>query len=98
MREVQDRGAGEIVLNCMNQDGVRKGYDIAQLAAVRAIAQRAADRFGRRRRARAFLGRVRARARRRRARGERVSLRRQSTSAISSDICAAAGIAIRPVA
>jgi cyclase len=36
VREVQDRGAGEIVLNCMNQDGVRKGYDCAQLAAVRA--------------------------------------------------------------
>jgi cyclase len=37
VREVQDRGAGEIVLNCMNQDGVRKGYDLAQLAAVRAV-------------------------------------------------------------
>ena len=36
VREVQDRGAGEIVLNCMNQDGVRKGYDCIQLAAVRA--------------------------------------------------------------
>jgi cyclase len=36
VREVQDRGAGEIVLNCMNQDGVRKGYDIDQLALVRA--------------------------------------------------------------
>ena len=35
--EVQQRGAGEIVLNCMNQDGVRKGYDIEQLAAVRAV-------------------------------------------------------------
>lgn len=35
--EVIERGAGEIVLNCMNQDGVRKGYDIAQLSAVRAI-------------------------------------------------------------
>lgn len=34
--EVQDRGAGEIVLNCMNQDGVRQGYDCTQLAAVRA--------------------------------------------------------------
>ena len=33
--EVQSRGAGEIVLNCMNQDGVRKGYDLAQLSAVR---------------------------------------------------------------
>ena len=37
MREVQDLGAGEIVLNCMNQDGVRRGYDIEQLAAVRAV-------------------------------------------------------------
>ncbi len=33
--EVQDRGAGEIVLNCMNQDGVRNGYDVAQLRAMR---------------------------------------------------------------
>jgi cyclase len=37
IREVQDRGAGEIVLNCMNQDGMRRGYDIRQLAAMRAI-------------------------------------------------------------
>jgi cyclase len=29
--KVQSLGAGEIVLNCMNQDGVRKGYDIVQL-------------------------------------------------------------------
>lgn len=35
IREAQDRGAGEIVLNCMNQDGVRQGYDIAQLSVVR---------------------------------------------------------------
>ncbi len=35
--EVQERGAGEIVLNCMNQDGVRQGYDIEQLAQMRAI-------------------------------------------------------------
>jgi cyclase len=35
VNEVQDRGAGEIVLNCMNQDGVRRGYDCEQLAAVR---------------------------------------------------------------
>ena len=34
---VQELGAGEIVLNCMDSDGVRKGYDIEQLAAVRAI-------------------------------------------------------------
>lgn len=35
LSEVQQRGAGEIVLNCMNQDGVRKGYDIDQLSAAR---------------------------------------------------------------
>jgi len=35
--EAQDRGAGEIVLNCMNQDGVRKGYDCQQLRIVREI-------------------------------------------------------------
>jgi cyclase len=39
VREVQQRGAGEIVLNCMGSDGVRHGYDIEQLAAVRAICQ-----------------------------------------------------------
>lgn len=37
VREVQQRGAGEIVLNCMASDGVRRGYDIAQLSAVRGI-------------------------------------------------------------
>jgi cyclase len=35
--EAQQRGAGEIVLNCMASDGVRQGYDIQQLCAVRAI-------------------------------------------------------------
>lgn len=35
--EAQQRGAGEIVLNCMGSDGVREGYDLEQLAAVRAI-------------------------------------------------------------
>lgn len=35
VNEVQQRGAGEIVLNCMNQDGVRQGYDIEQLALIR---------------------------------------------------------------
>jgi len=37
VREVQERGAGEIVLNCMGSDGVRQGYDIEQLSAVRAL-------------------------------------------------------------
>ena len=33
--EVQRLGAGEIVLNCMDNDGVRRGYDIAQLRQAR---------------------------------------------------------------
>jgi len=37
IREVQDRGAGEIVLNCMASDGVRNGYDITQLRAMREV-------------------------------------------------------------
>jgi len=37
VREVQERGAGEIVLNCMTSDGVRRGYDVTQLKAVREI-------------------------------------------------------------
>ncbi|MCT7941524.1 imidazole glycerol phosphate synthase subunit HisF [Shewanella holmiensis] len=37
VEEVQKRGCGEIVLNVMNQDGVRGGYDIKQLSMVRAI-------------------------------------------------------------
>ena len=36
-QEVQARGAGEIVLNCMNHDGVRTGYDIAQLTTMREV-------------------------------------------------------------
>ncbi|WP_421786415.1 imidazole glycerol phosphate synthase subunit HisF [Hyphobacterium sp.] len=35
--EVTDRGAGEIVLNCMDEDGVRQGYDTTQLAAAREV-------------------------------------------------------------
>ncbi len=37
VREVQDRGAGEIVLNCMNRDGIKEGYDIDQLAMIREV-------------------------------------------------------------
>ena len=36
IREAQERGAGELVLNCMNRDGVREGYDCVQLVAIRA--------------------------------------------------------------
>jgi cyclase len=39
IREGQDRGIGEVVLNCMNQDGVRKGYDNEQLRLVRESCQ-----------------------------------------------------------
>ncbi len=34
VREATDRGAGEIVLNCMSKDGVRTGYDIAHTSDV----------------------------------------------------------------
>ncbi len=37
MDEVIDRGAGEIVLNCMGSDGVRSGFDVAQLARARRL-------------------------------------------------------------
>jgi cyclase len=37
VREVAARGAGEIVLNCMASDGVRQGYDIVQLQAIRPV-------------------------------------------------------------
>ena len=37
MIEVQQRGAGEIVLNCMGSDGVRAGYDLEQLSVARAV-------------------------------------------------------------
>jgi cyclase len=37
VREVQSRGAGEIVLNCMASDGVRQGYDVAQLRMIREL-------------------------------------------------------------
>ena len=36
LQEAQDRGAGEIVLNCMASDGVKNGYDLAQLTSLRA--------------------------------------------------------------
>ena len=35
VHEAQERGAGEIVLNCMANDGVRSGYDIEHLRNVR---------------------------------------------------------------
>jgi cyclase len=35
LREVQSRGAGEIVLNCINRDGTGEGYDLRQLSQAR---------------------------------------------------------------
>lgn len=37
IEQIQARGAGEIVLNCMNHDGVRQGYDISQLKMIRPL-------------------------------------------------------------
>lgn len=37
IKKVVSLGAGEIVLNCMNQDGVRQGYDIKQLKQARDV-------------------------------------------------------------
>ena len=37
--EAQRLGAGEIVLNCMGSDGVREGFDIDQLRAVREVCE-----------------------------------------------------------
>lgn len=37
--QAQALGAGEIVLNCMGADGVRAGFDIAQLRAARAVCE-----------------------------------------------------------
>jgi len=37
--QAQRLGAGEIVLNCMDSDGVRRGYDIEQLQAARTLCQ-----------------------------------------------------------
>jgi cyclase len=35
--EVAERGAGEIVLNCMGSDGTRQGFDIGQLKTARKV-------------------------------------------------------------
>ena len=37
VKEVEQRGAGEIVLNCISSDGMKNGYDIEQLSVIRAI-------------------------------------------------------------
>ena len=42
-RQVVALGAGEIVLNCMNNDGVRQGYDLDQLKVCLLYTSDAAD-------------------------------------------------------
>lgn len=37
VQQVQRLGAGEVVLNCMGSDGVKSGYDLEQLRAVREV-------------------------------------------------------------
>ena len=37
LSEVVERGAGEVVLNCMSADGTRAGYDIEQLRQARKV-------------------------------------------------------------
>src|SRR3546814_17090507 len=34
VRGATDRGAGEVVLNCMRRDGMREGYDLEHISAV----------------------------------------------------------------
>lgn len=37
IQEAQDRGIGEVVLNCMRQDGMQKGYDLEHLNSIRPV-------------------------------------------------------------
>lgn len=37
--QVQQRGAGEVVLNCMGSDGTKDGYDLEQLSAARQVCE-----------------------------------------------------------
>ena len=67
-------GAGEILLNSMDADGTRAGFDTELIRAVRREVSRAADRQRGSGRGRALPARGRGR-RRRRARGERLPLR-----------------------
>ena len=74
--EAQRRGAGEIVLNCMASDGVRQGYDIDQLRAVRGVCGVPLVASGGAGSAAAFYASVSVQRRRCGARGQRVSFRR----------------------
>ena len=94
--EVQQRGAGEIVLNCMASDGVRSGYDIAQLQAVRAVCQVPLVASGGAGTAQHFAEVFQRGERRCRVGRQRISLRRDRHPGSASAICAATGIEVRP--
>ena len=66
-REAIERGAGELLVNSIDADGTKQGFDLELVAAIRAVSTRAGDRERRSRVARA----LRARGRRRSRRGAR---------------------------
>ena len=78
--EAQRRGAGEIVLNCMASDGVRRGFDIDATAHRARRVPGAAGRLGRSRRGGALHRCVSGGLRRCSACRQRVSFRRNRNS------------------
>ena len=93
--EVQERGAGEIVLNCMDQDGVRAGYDILQLATARERCDVPLVASGGAGAPRRLRGRVPARRRRRGARRGRLPRRLDRHPRAEAHL-RDRGIAVRP--
>ena len=47
-REAVERGAGELLVNSIDADGTKNGFDLELVAAVRAVSSRPGDRLGRR--------------------------------------------------
>ena len=74
-RRGAELGAGEILLNSMDADGTKAGFDLELIAAVRAVGGRAGDRQRRRRQVAHFPPAIGA-GRRRGARRQRLPLRR----------------------
>ena len=62
--EAIERGAGELLVNSIDADGTKQGFDLELIAAIRAVEQRAGHRERRSGRARAFRARGRGRCRR----------------------------------
>ena len=61
--EAIERGAGELLVNSIDADGTKQGFDLELVAAIRAVEQRAGDRQRGSRRARALRARGRGRRR-----------------------------------